>query len=143
MPCKFKSFSFFFQGRPQPKARPRARRRGPFLSIYSPKSDFEIALNQYAMLLPGRPKKVKCAVSIAMRFYFKRASGIRKDKVHKETRADLDNLIKVSDFLNDCGYLEDDSQVVQIHAGKYWSDDKEGLDFKMVHVECRTKTGCN
>lgn len=134
--CNFKSFSFEFQGRPQPKARPRARRRGPFLSVYSPKSDFEKALTQYASMLPGRPKKIKCAVSIIMDFYFKRHKGIPKSRVFKETRADLDNLIKVSDFLNDCGYLHDDSQVVHIEAQKLWSDKKEGLYFKMLCVEC-------
>ena len=146
MTCNFKQFSFFFCHRPQPKARPRARRRGPFLSVYQAISDFENGLRIYCWMAGWMPKKIRCAVEVRTIFKFDRPSGIPKWKIYKAEKPDVDNLEKSCfDSLVKSGVLVDDSQIVKSSSTKCFVDGKdlEGVDIKIIHVECRTKNGCN
>lgn len=46
--------------------------------------------------------------------------------VWKETRPDLDNMVKLLlDAMTQCGFWEDDSQIVILNAGKLYSDHDE------------------
>lgn len=107
-------------GVPVPKARPRMTKTG---HVYTPKktADYEFLVQQvwhYA----GRPK-IAGAIRLEVVFYYARPKSA-PDRHHHTGRPDLDNLIKaVLDGLN--GYaFDDDSQVVEIHARKQYTDAK-------------------
>ena len=145
MTCEFKSFSFFFQCRPQPKARPRARRRGPFLSVYQEISDFEKGLALYARMQPGQPRNILCSVNVDLVFKFLRPKSVPNWKIYKSSVPDWDNLSKsAGDALKTAGYFRDDSQIVSGRTTKVWTDhkDDEGVRVNIKRLECRTKNGC-
>ena len=144
--CNFKSCSFEFLGhRPQPKARPRARRRGVFLSIYQEISDFEKGLALFAKMQPGRPRGILCSVNVDLVFKFLRPKSVPKWKIYKSSVPDWDNLSKLAgDALKTAGYFRDDSQIVSGRTTKVWTNDKddEGVHVSIKRLECRTKNGC-
>ena len=144
--CGFKSFSFFFCGRPIPKARPRAKRVGSFVRIYQEISDFENGLSLYAKMQPGRPRGILCSVNVDLVFKFLRPKSVPNWKIYKSSVPDWDNLAKVAgDALKTAGYFRDDSQIVSGRTTKVWTNDKddEGVRVSIKRLECRTKTGCN
>ena len=123
MPCNFKQFSFFFRCRPQPKARPRARRRGVFLSIYQEISDFEKGLAGHCRWTKSIPKGIECAVKVEFVFVFLCPSGVPKWKKWKATKPDCDNLVKaVLDAMTLLGFWVDDSQVCSLAVDKVYMD---------------------
>lgn len=139
MPCEFKQFSFFFASRPQPKARPRARRRGVFLSIYQEISDFEKGLAIHCRLNRKIPKGIECAVSIAIVFCFMRPASIPNGRIWKRSRPDSDNLAKaVLDAMTTAVVWKDDALAVTLGVQKIYVDDEkmEGARVSVNHLEC-------
>ena len=107
---------------PIPKLRPRLTKRG---RVYTPRKtlDFEgevqfwVSQHDFEPLLSG-------SISAKIEFIYEKPKSVKKSKIYKDTRPDLDNLIKaVLDALNGVCY-KDDGQIVELYAvKKYGTED--------------------
>lgn len=112
--------------KPIPKGRPRFTRCG---IAYTPAKtrEFEKAIGD---LYQGEPLKGLLSVNVEFRFkvfdsYSKKKKLALVEQHWNSSRSlgDLDNLLKaVLDGLNGVAF-EDDSQVVEINAAKYWGEE--------------------
>ena len=134
---------FIISGPPIPKARPRACRRGNFVTIYnSQKSEDQLCilemqnqLSEYANS-PDRITRYEArdlpnydVYYVDMRFYIKipgswkvaQKKAALDESVLAYSKPDLDNLIK---FVQDCGngvLWRDDCRIATLTAAKYYS----------------------
>jgi Holliday junction resolvase RusA-like endonuclease len=114
---------FTVPGDPVAKGRPRVVRDGAFTRTFTPKTtvDFENRVRFAAEHAGARPLEGPVSMTVTAMFampkgrFRKRAP---RPAEWKTTKPDLDNLLKsVKDALNGIAYA-DDSQVVELHAGK-------------------------
>lgn len=118
---------FTTPGTPVAKARPRVTR----YATYTPQKtkDYE-NLVKWSYKSKHKYKLFKCDLRIDITFFMqipkstskKERQAILKENRHHSKRPDIDNLIKsITDALNGLAY-EDDNQIVEIEAKKYYSE---------------------
>ena len=127
---------FKYHGEAVGKGRPRVSRRGGYVHTYTPEKTrvFEEAIrfefmagNSETMPVYPKEKSLKADVTIGVsipKSYTKKKYALCRDRVMMPAKKpDIDNILKaVFDALN--GYaFEDDSQIVEIHAEKYYSEE--------------------
>mgnify|MGYP003652048603 CR=1 FL=1 len=118
--------NFCIDAPPVAKGRPRFSTRGGFVKTYTPAktSDWETVVRAEAVKAMGASDPLGAPVALSLRFYLpKKAQEAAKLGQTKHTKKpDLDNFAKaVMDAFNGVLYV-DDSQVVDLHVGKYYSD---------------------
>ena len=120
---------------PVPQGRPRFARRGKFVQTYDPpkskkfKTELRrLAENEHAEK-PYHAEQHK-PITIELKLYIPMLKSFSKIKrleaadgiLRPTTKPDIDNYIKgILDSLNGL-FWHDDGQIVEIHAGKYYSD---------------------
>ena len=120
------SVEFFVPGPPVAKGRPRMTRAG---HIYTPKKthDAEALFRLYARTNLNRATgplsmRVRFGMPIPKSYSKKKRQAIQAGEFHHDKKPDLDNLLKlVLDALNGVAY-EDDKQVIDISACKFYAE---------------------
>ena len=117
------------EGEPIGKGRPRVSSRSG--TIYTPRKTHAY---EDALRFAGKLAKERCGdspvIAVVTAFSEVPSSWSKKKKalaltglVQKETKPDIDNVIKaILDGLNEVAY-KDDEQVVNVSASKYYSDE--------------------
>ena len=111
---------------PIPQPRPKARRIGPGIQIYTPKSGpiglYKAAIAEAFKQAAGEGfEPFTGPLGLRIRFVFERPQARLKEDFHT-IKPDLDNLAKgVMDALNGVAW-HDDSQVDNIQLSKAWAD---------------------
>ena len=131
---------FFVKGKPKAQPRPKARRIGSFVRIYTPDTakDWKDAI-KFECYKIKENFDLSGAFICSLSFYFlrpkshyKKSGGLVKGakKLHIY-KPDLDNLEKgVLDAITNSGQAwKDDSQIVELSSRKQWTDDpsEEGV----------------
>lgn len=134
---------FTIPGDPVPQGRPRAGRAGKRIVMYDPKESREY--KRYVSLIARQhaPKTLlKGPLSVEMKIYRKiPKSTTKKDRAlisegikRPVTKPDTDNYTKsVLDALNGIIY-KDDSQVTDLYASKYYSDNPR-VELKIQEID--------
>lgn len=119
--------------RPKPAPRPRLSSHG----AYNPTdyTEYKKALAMYCV--PKIKYKTKEAVSMSVKFYYKKPKSWSKAKKESNilhvSKPDLDNLVKtVKDALNGLAYI-DDAQVCDLHVTKEYAD-ADGMSIKLTEL---------
>ncbi len=132
---------FTVPGEPVAKGRPRFSTRGGYARAYTPKKtrDAEQIIACEAVkacpapLLGSLVLTINIYRSIPKSFTKAKTAEALAGKLHPVTRPDLDNYIKiVLDALNGVAY-HDDSSVVYIVAGKWYSDNPR-MEIRIAEV---------
>ena len=121
------------------KQRPRARILNGHAIIYTPKEtkDYEKQIAKQYLAVGGEKFDKDVPVSVSVDVYQAVPKSVSKKKREEfltlgkrpMKKPDLDNCVKCLDGLNGIAY-EDDSQIVEIHARKFWAEE----DFMMVTI---------
>ena len=133
-----RSLQLFIPGEPKAQPRPKARRAGKHISIYTPataKAWKEAVMAGYKGLKVGRQvhwSKEK-PLQVSLEFWMPRPkihflkSGLRENApVWHQTRPDCDNLAKaVLDALQDAQVFHEDSQVVKLTVVKRYHEEDQ------------------
>lgn len=120
---------------PVPQGRPRFARRGKFVQTYDPPKSkkFKTELRQLAEIEHDekpyhaeqhRPIIIELKLYIPMLKSFSKIKRLKAadGTLRPTTKPDIDNYIKgILDSLNGL-FWHDDGQIVELHAGKYYSD---------------------
>ena len=120
---------------PVPQGRPRFARRGKFVQTYDPPKSkkFKTELRQLAEIEHAenpyhaeqhKPIIIELSLYIPMLKSFSKIKRLKATDgvLRPTTKPDIDNYIKgILDSLNGL-FWHDDGQIVEIHAGKYYSD---------------------
>ena len=132
---------------PVPQGRPRFARRGKFIQTYDPPKSkkFKTELRQLAEIeyaeKPYHAEQHK-PIIIELNLYIPMLKSFSKIKrlkatdgtLRPTTKSDIDNYIKgILDSLNGL-FWHDDGQIVEIHAGKYYSD-KPRIEMEIKEVD--------
>lgn len=117
------------EGEPMAKGRPRVTSTHAYTPKRTKQAQKKI-VQVFQDLLgdeEGWPFELSCPVMIVCRFWHKRPQRLLRKKdpfeeIPKETKPDLDNLVKLAkDAINDCGY---------------WADDKHNCTFIAEKMYC-------
>ncbi|MEC1474063.1 RusA family crossover junction endodeoxyribonuclease [Bacillus haynesii] len=121
---------FAIYGQPVPQGRPRATAKNGIVRMYDPKSSREF--KKYVKLAASdhRPPnlfkgplelEVKVYKSTLKSFSKKKAAAAERGELRPSKKPDIDNYVKaIKDGLNTVIW-EDDSQIVDLHASKFYS----------------------
>ena len=114
---------FTIYGTPTAKGRPKAARRGRFVSMYTPEETKLAEESFIAQAIKHRPDTpLEGPLRVLIRFYKTKPKSYPKKKKDWIQKPDIDNLIKlVLDSMNRI-FFKDDSQVVSIFSSKEFSD---------------------
>src|SRR4030042_1191031 len=121
-------------GAPIAKQRPRFARVGKFVRTYDPQETeegrflFEIQ-KQWARPPIETPVKVRCSfeMPIPKSTSGKKAWAMLKEEIKHTKKPDIDNLVKFScDCLNGVVW-KDDSQIVYLAGGKFYSEEPKTI----------------
>jgi Holliday junction resolvase RusA-like endonuclease len=126
------SVSFTVWGDPVPKGRPKFRRIGNFTSTYTPAKTkaYETLVKEEGIKAMNGPV-LETAITAYISIYLKVPASYSKKRTtwclcgaeRPTKKPDLDNVIKaIFDSLNDVVY-KDDSQIVYVQTGKYYSNE--------------------
>lgn len=138
-----------------PQPRPKARRIGPGIQIYTPNSGpiklYKAAIAEAFKQVVGEGfEPLKGPLRLSILFVFERPYARMKEEAHI-IKPDLDNLAKgIMDALNGIAW-HDDSQVVSLILGKDWalthlggkSGRKLESGMSCISVEIKTKEEAN
>lgn len=126
--------SFTVPGEPVAKGRPTFARRGNFVKAYTPEktTNYETLVRfLYCEKAKGEQFPSDMQLKITIKAYLsipksvskKKQAGMASGAIRPIKRPDTDNIVKaVLDGLNTVAF-RDDSQVVEISAGKWYSDE--------------------
>lgn len=142
---------FELQIDPIPQPRPKARRIGPGIQIYTPNSGpikaYKAAIAEAFMEVVGEGfEPLKGPLLLSILFIFERPYARMKEEAHI-IKPDLDNLAKgVMDALNGIAW-HDDSQIMGLNLAKDWASTHLGgksgrkleSGLSCITVEIRTK----
>jgi Holliday junction resolvase RusA-like endonuclease len=127
-------------GIPVAKARPRVGRNG---HAFTPQKTVNYEnLVQYTYMDQAEGQKLEGPLRMDIMFFFpipksyskKRREAIRRMTEQHTKKPDIDNCIKsITDALNKFAY-DDDSQVVEISARKYYTEEEPRAEVKIVEV---------
>jgi len=114
---------------PVGKGRPRAVRRGNFVSVYTPKKtkDFELAIADAVSLVFAGTDVLECALRVCVYAVFRRPKSMSRKKdidgrPHKTTKPDADNILKaVLDGVVLSGAITDDAIVADARCVKKYN----------------------
>ena len=122
---------FTIYGEPVPKGRPKFTVRGGYAIAYTPKKTREAETNLRVQALPFKPDKpLEGAIILTVTIYRSIPKSFSKKKIEMAengilrpvTRPDVSNYLKgIEDAFNKIMW-NDDSQIVRIIAGKYYSN---------------------
>jgi Holliday junction resolvase RusA-like endonuclease len=139
---------FTVVGEPKAQPRPKAFRRGNFVSVYNPKTadEWKDKIRQaWGKSRPDGFVTLECPVKLTLFFFLPRpkshytSKGLLKSGAPKfcPKKPDFDNLIKaVADQLTNSGAWRDDAQVVISSAVKLYADRGfEGCEIIIEHVD--------
>lgn len=122
------SIFFHLQIKPFPKERPRFNRSG---RVYTPirTVNYEVELQYLAKsFIPEKPHPG--AFHLHLYFYLPKPKKTKFD-LYPMGKPDTDNLVKaVMDAFNGLFWV-DDSQMIEIHAGKFWATTEPGINVKI------------
>jgi len=126
-------------GTPVSKGRPRIGKWG----TYTPEKTVNYEnLVKYCYVEQGEGKKLEGPLRMDIMFFFpvpqsysnKRREAIRRMAEQHTKKPDIDNCIKsVTDALNNFAY-DDDSQIVEISARKYYTEEEPRAEVKITEV---------
>jgi len=121
-----RQLNFILYGKPVAQGRPRAARRGKFITLYDPaksRSWKAQIVEQVRNQLTNQPL-LSGPISLTLIFYMPKPKSLPKKKaLYHVKRPDLSNLEKaVEDALNDVVYI-DDSQVFEKHSYKIYASE--------------------
>ena len=122
------------KGKPIAKARPRFARCGKFVRTYDPQETeesrflFEVQKQWNRPPIEG-PLKVRCSfeMPIPKGTSRKKTWAMIKDEIKHTKKPDISNLIK---FIEDClnGVVwKDDSQIIYLAGGKFYSEEPKTI----------------
>lgn len=117
---------FLIQTDPIPQPRPKARRIGPGIQIYTPNSGpikaYKAAIVEAFEQVAGEGfVPLTGPLRLSVTFVFERPQSRLKEEAHI-IKPDCDNLIKgVQDALNGIAW-HDDSQIVDVRVVKRWAE---------------------
>ena len=123
---------FIIDATPVAKGRPRFSSRGGFVKTYTPAktSEWEAVVREAARQAMGSSEPMDGPVALSLRFYLpipaswskKRTEAAKLGKEHHIKKPDADNFAKaVMDACNGVLFV-DDSQVVNLHVSKHYSN---------------------
>lgn len=123
---------FIIDATPVAKGRPRFSSRGGFVKTYTPAktSEWEDVVREEARKAMGSSEPIDGPVALSLRFYLpipaswskKRTEAAKSGQERHIKKPDADNFAKaVMDACNGVLFI-DDSQVVDMHVAKYYSD---------------------
>lgn len=124
------TISFRVNVDPIPQPRPKARRIGPGVQIYTPNSGpiaaYKAAIVEaFSQVAPEGFAPPESPIELSIAFFFERPQSRMKEARHT-CKPDLDNLAKgVMDALNEVAW-KDDGQVQELSLHKGWSSTKLG-----------------
>lgn len=132
----------FVPGTPKPQPRPRAARRGGFISIYNPGTASEWKTAVRGMIERASPAELFTGpLEVTLVFLLKRPKRLMRKTdpigtVSHTGTPDVDNLAKaVLDAITDTGVVwNDDSQVQDIRIGKRYAE-KSGATGCFIRIE--------
>lgn len=124
--------TFFIDGQPVPKGRPRFSRRGDHVQAYTPKktSDYEELVAQHGHVLAVGLRRLGVSLpwsgrlALTATFYVERPkSSKRTSEPHRLKKPDVDNLLKsVLDGLEGVLFT-DDKIITDVYTRKRYADD--------------------
>ena len=122
---------FTIYGNPVPKGRPKFTVRGGYAMAYTPKKTRNAMQDMRMQSIPFKPDKpLEGAIILTVTIYRSIPKSFSKKKIEMAengilrpiTRPDVSNYLKgIEDAFNKIMW-NDDSQIVRIIAGKYYSD---------------------
>ena len=125
------AITFTVVGIPIAKGRPKFWSRGNCRGTYTPPKTREYEKKVREQALPHRPNKpIEAPIALFLKFYMpipkstpkKYLEDMLSGKIRPTKNPDTDNLIKnLTDPLNTI-FWKDDSQVVSLHAEKFYGD---------------------
>jgi Holliday junction resolvase RusA-like endonuclease len=114
------------------KQRPKFSRQGPYVRTFTPQKTVNYeTLVKMEYFRQCKSKKLSGAIRAEMRFYFpipkseskKKQAAMLSGEIRHTKKSDIDNCIKsVLDGLNKMAF-DDDGQIAEIHAYKYYSEE--------------------
>lgn len=122
------------KGKPIAKARPRFARIGKFVRTYDPQETeegrflFEVQKQWSRPPIEG-PLKVRCSfqMPIPKSTSKRKTKDMLEEKIKHTKRPDVDNLLKFTcDCLNGVVF-KDDSQIIYLGGGKFYSEEPKTL----------------
>lgn len=118
-----KVISFVILGEPVAKGRPKVRIRGRFAQMYTPPKTREAEQDFQAKALKHvPPSPIEGPLSVTLKFHKQKPKSLPKKVKYWVKRPDLDNMIKLAlDAMNKIFFV-DDSQIVELHSIKEYSD---------------------
>lgn len=136
----YQSINVTVEGTPVPQGSMRAYVRGGKPVIVHDKPELKTWRDKIRLTVYAEAKrqgvqlplgKNKNPVGVEAAFYFKRPKTVKKGKKLVSVKPDLDKLLRaVGDALGEPGayqIIENDSRIVYIRGGKYYTDDKPRL----------------
>jgi Holliday junction resolvase RusA-like endonuclease len=140
---------FTIPGEPKGKQRPRVTRTG---HAYTPKETavYENLVKMEYLNQCGGERKLNGPIKMFIRAFFSIAASVSQKKrnqmlngyIRPTKKPDLDNIVKiVADSLNKIAY-DDDSQIIDITVGKYFSD-KPRVEVIITEIEGMEDLKCN
>lgn len=131
---------FTVLGIPKPQARPRVFVNKGRVFAHSPKTDyFELVkVNAYEQRLLAK-KQLSGPLSLTLEFYLPYPKSMsqkkRLESKYVITRPDIDNYVKaVMDAINNSELWQDDSQVVVLHATKFYTNEKPKTIINIIEI---------
>jgi len=127
--------------RPVPKGRPKARRNGKYIVMYTPSKTRQFE-EDFAEKCKGYFKApTSSLIKIDITFYLKPAESFstkKKQALYGKyfdlKNIDIDNLQKSAfDALNKIAY-DDDSQIVDVHAVKKYAE-QDYIEFEIIEIK--------
>ena len=120
-------------GTPIAKGRPRFSRRGKYVTTYTPKKtvEYENLVKRYYLEKYKTDELMEGYLKIELKFFMPIVKSTSKknkqlmieQKLFPDKKPDLSNLVKsVEDALNGIAF-KDDSQIIESHSYKYYSDE--------------------
>ena len=128
--------SFTIPGVVQGKQRPKFSRQGPYVRAFTPQKtvNYETLVKmEYFEQCKGQ--KLTGAIRAEIQFFFpipkseskKKRAAMLSGEIRHTKKADIDNCIKsVLDGLNKMAF-DDDGQIAEIHAYKYYSESPKAI----------------
>jgi Holliday junction resolvase RusA-like endonuclease len=121
---------FTVMGEPMGKGRPRFAKRGNFVAAYTPEKtvNYETLIKLTYQQEQGKLHEGEVQMSISAYYTIpkstskKRSLEMLNKTIRPTKKPDIDNVIKIiADSLNGIAY-HDDTQIVSIHAYKYYAE---------------------
>lgn len=128
--------TFTIYGNPRAQGRPKFARRGKFVTAYDPKDSRDYKNNVAAQIVAHKPVfMAEGPLSVRMLFHLPRPKTLSKKITRPVKKPDIDNLVKgVFDSMKGIVW-GDDSQVVELIAGKAYALEEPHVTITVTGIE--------